>query len=173
MSTGIKAKPMPETAIQTTEAATPVVPPRLEGLELLQFVNENIELSKAALAKGANYYRYIPKDDAPGEFRTQVNVEAFYDALLAAQGINLKKRTTVGKAVAYQTSVHNNGVVLVGKNYIEEFKCYPGDTLNIVVKEDQLILTVAARGPGIPAPEPVKKTGTKKGKKASTDGSEF
>lgn len=159
----------PETSPATPPAA-PEAPKRLEGQALLAYVDDNIELSKAALAKGSGYFRQIPKDDAPGEFRTQVLVEQFYDALLAAQGINLKKRASAGKSVAYQTSVHNNGVALIGKNYIEEMKCFPGDTLNIVVEDGKLVLTVAARGPGIPAPEPKKKEKTAP-TKAATDGS--
>jgi hypothetical protein len=162
----------PETSPATTPAAAPEAPKRLEGQALLAYVDDNIELSKAALAKGSGYYRQIPKDDAPGEFRTQVLVEQFYDALLAAQGINLKKRASAGKSVAYQTSVHNNGVALIGKNYIEEMKCYPGDTLNIVVEDGKLTLSVAARGPGIPAPEPKKKEKAAPAK-AATDGSQL
>ena len=177
MQTAVKPSAAKPVTAETNPApaTAPKTPEKLEGEKLLAYVDDNIELSKSALAKGAGYLRFIPKDDAPGEFRTQVLVELFYDALLSARGINLKKRVTAGKAVAYQTSVHTNGVALIGKNYVEEMKCYPGDTLNIVVEDGKLTLTVAARGPGIPAPE-VKKGD--KGKKAAaakpaTDGSQL
>ena len=126
---------------------TPALP-RLVGPELLSFVTENIALSRSNLARKAGYTRWVePKDG--GEAKEQVLVQLFQDALLEAQGMNLRKRAGAGKTPGFSTSVHSNGTVLIGKSYIDQLKLTPGDVLSIAVEGEEIKLTLQSKGPGV------------------------
>lgn len=110
----------------------------LTGQELVKFVKGNPEMNKSQLAKGAGYTR---TDD---EGKTVVLIQAFYDALLAAQGLLIKKGQLRGRAAANQVSVQRNGIVVLGKRYTSDFGVNPGDTFNIEMDDDAIRLVPTA-----------------------------
>lgn len=114
----------------------------LTGPDLIKLVKDNPELNRTQLAKAAGYVRLA--DDG----KEQVLVQRFYDALLTAQGLPIKKGTPgagVGKKAQHKTTVHKTGILLVGKVYTEEFGAEPGDVFGIEVREDGIWLPLQER----------------------------
>jgi hypothetical protein len=107
----------------------------LVGSGLIKFVTENESLNQMELARGAGYVRTTKKGTE------QVLVKSFYNALLAAQGMTIAVGKTPGKSALFETTVHKNGVVLLGRTYSETFGLKPGDSLQIVL-EDEFIKLV-------------------------------
>lgn len=108
----------------------------LEGQELLDFVkgSESRQLTEPDLAREAGYIR-ITKTG-----REQVLTKRFYNALLAAKGIEVNLGRTPGKTPQFTTHVHRSGVILLGKTYSEEFGLNPGDELVIKLDDDAIRL---------------------------------
>lgn len=117
----------------------------LSGPELLQFVQANPELSQRQLAKQAGYVRVSSKTD-----KEQILEKQFYQALLRANGMELKPGQAQGKSARYETTVHRSGVVLVGKTYVKRFGLQPGDELEIRLEDEAIRLV----------PKPVTATAT-------------
>ena len=115
----------------------------LSGAELIQFVKSNPDLNRSQLAKGAGYIRVTE------EGKEQVLVQKFYDSLLAAQGMPIKKGTpggtSPGKKAKHETTVHKTGILLVGAVYTAEFGAEPGDTFGIEVRDDGIWLPLKER----------------------------
>ena len=114
----------------------------LTGPDLIKLVKDNPELNRTQLAKAAGYVRLT--DDG----KEQVLVQRFYDALLTAQGLPIKKGTPgagVGKKAQHKTTVHKTGILLVGKVYTDEFGAEPGDVFGIEVREDGIWLPLRER----------------------------
>jgi hypothetical protein len=110
----------------------------LTGQELIDFVKANEDINKTALAKAAGYVRETESG------KEQVLVKVFYDALLTAQGLNIKVGKSPGKVAQFETTVHKNGVVLLGRTYTERFGINPGDVLEIVIEDDAIRLVPKA-----------------------------
>lgn len=106
----------------------------LTGQELLSFVKANEDMTKAEIAREAGYVRVTEK----GTERLLIN--KLNEALLEAQGLKLKSGKKPGKSAQYWTTVHRNGVILVGKTYSQKFGVEPGDELKIVIEEDSIRL---------------------------------
>lgn len=104
----------------------------LEGQELIDFVreNENRKLPETDLAREAGYVRVTKTG------KEQVLSKKFYNALLAAKGMEISIGRAPGKVAQYYTHVHASGVVLLGKTYSEEFGLNPGDELKIIIDDD-------------------------------------
>lgn len=102
----------------------------LVGPELIAFVNANDGKNQMELAIGAGYTRTTRTG------REQVLVKSFYNALLAAKGTPIAMGKTPGKSASFLTSVHQSGVILLGKTYSVKFGLEPGDELEILVEED-------------------------------------
>ncbi|MGE5657807.1 MAG: AbrB family transcriptional regulator [Actinomycetota bacterium] len=99
----------------------------LTGKALLQKVKGS-ELPRRELAKLCGYYSV----NKSGEVR--INLAEFYDAVLAAKGIELDKSQTRdrrGREASYRVSVHKNGSIVIGSNYTEEMGLQPGDEFEI------------------------------------------
>ena len=106
-------------------AETAIAP--LSGKALLQKVKGS-DSPRRELAKLCGYYT-VSKS---GEVR--INLAEFYDALLAAKGIDLDKSQTRdrrGREASYRVSVHKNGSIVIGSNYTEEMGLQPGDEFEI------------------------------------------
>lgn len=110
----------------------------LTGQDLIKYVKSNLSLNKSQLAKGAGYVR----TEADG--KTVVLVQAFYDALLEAQGMPLRKGPVRGRPAANQVSVQKNGIVVLGKRYTKDFGVQPGDVLEIALEDDSIRLVPTA-----------------------------
>lgn len=106
-------------------------PPMLEGQELVQFVAANEhKMSQTELARAAGYTR----EAANGKIH--VLRQAFVRNYLAAQGMSLGLGRAPGNSARYITTVHANGIALVGKTYTEKFGLEPGDKLRIQLDDD-------------------------------------
>ena len=106
----------------------------LSGEELLSYVQRNERLNQQELAEGAGYTRVTKTG------RRQVLVKQFYNALLAAQGMDIPVGKSPGKVAAFETTVHRSGVILLGKTYSQKFGLEPGDTLEIEIDGDAIRL---------------------------------
>lgn len=106
-------------------AKTATVP--LTGKALLQKLKGN-NLPKRELAKECGYYS-ITKE---GE--THANLADFYNAILAAKGIDLGDEPPTdgrGREASYRVSVHQNGQLVIGKAYTESMGLKTGDEFEI------------------------------------------
>jgi hypothetical protein len=100
----------------------------LTGKELLAKVKENDGLSKRELAKECGYYT-VSKDG-----QTRVALAEFYDALLAAKGIQLEPQKSSdgrGREASYSLTVHKNGQIVIGAAYTQEMGLKSGDEFKI------------------------------------------
>lgn len=101
----------------------------LTGKALLAKVKENDGLTKRELAKECGYYT-VGK-----EGQTRVTLAEFYDALLAAKGIQLEpesgKADGRGREPSYTLTVHKNGQIVIGAAYTQEMGLKTGDEFTI------------------------------------------
>ncbi len=103
-------------------------PETLTGKELLQKVKELSHLSKRETAKECGYYT-VTRDG-----QTRVNLSGFYDAVLAAKGIQLEPEKTKdgrGREASYTVTVHKNGQIVIGSAYTREMGLQPGDEFQL------------------------------------------
>jgi hypothetical protein len=108
--------------------ATIKEPEALTGKDLLQKVKELSHLSKRETAKECGYYT-VTKDGQP-----RVNLSGFYDAVLAAKGIQLepeKAKDGRGREASYTVTVHKNGQIVIGSAYTKEMGLEPGDEFQL------------------------------------------
>lgn len=106
----------------------------LVGKELLDHAIENEDMNQTELARTAGYLRETKKG------KEQVLVKQFYNALLAAKGLEIAVGKAPGKVARYQTTVHKSGVILLGKTYSSKFGMQPGDELDILIEDDAIRL---------------------------------
>lgn len=106
----------------------------LTGADLVSFVQENPNLNQKELARAAGYVRTTETG------KEQVLSKRFYQELLAARGVSLHVGKASGKTARFETTVHKNGVILVGKTYVEQFGVEPGDVMTIQLEEDGIKL---------------------------------
>jgi AbrB family looped-hinge helix DNA binding protein len=100
----------------------------LIGKELLTKVKENDGQTKRELAKECGYYT-VGKDG-----QARVNLAEFYDALLAAKGIQLepeKSKDGRGREASYTVTVHKNGQIVIGSAYTQGMGLKSGDEFKI------------------------------------------
>lgn len=96
----------------------------LVGDQLISFVAANEGCTENELAEAAGYVKEVSGKPA-------IQVKAFTSALLEAKGVKIKAKTKGGKTAPFKTSVHNSGIILLGKTYSERFDLTPGDELEI------------------------------------------
>ena len=104
----------------------PEVP--LTGKALLQKVETLSHLNKRETAKRCGYLT-LTKEGKP-----RVNLTDFYDAVLAAKGIELTPgiaRDRRGREPTYRVSVHRNGQIIIGAAYTQKMGLKPGDEFEI------------------------------------------
>ncbi|MGA0099658.1 MAG: AbrB/MazE/SpoVT family DNA-binding domain-containing protein [Steroidobacteraceae bacterium] len=106
----------------------------LTGDKLIAFVQAHEELNQKELAEAAGYVRTTQTG------REQVRVKEFVNALLAAKGLSITVGRLPGKSARFETTVHRNGSILIGKTYSRKFGLKPGDRLEIVLDEDAIQL---------------------------------
>lgn len=108
--------------------------PMLTGQELLSLVKANGDMDQTELAREAGYVKVSDKGNE------RLLITQFHAALLEAKGVKLKTNKKPGKTAKFTTTVHRNGVILVGKTYSEKFGVEPGDELQIVIEQDSIRL---------------------------------
>ena len=112
----------------------------LTGLELLAKVKELGDVSKSDLVRECGYVS-SKKDGG-----ARLNFTAFYEALLAAKGVNLGTDSSGrglgkgGRKLSYATKVQFNGNLLVGKAYTAMLDLKPGDEFEIKLGRKQIKL---------------------------------
>ena len=112
----------------------------LTGLELLAKVKELGDVSKSDLVRECGYVS-SKKDGG-----ARLNFTAFYEALLAAKGVNLGTDSSGrglgkgGRKLSYTTKVQFNGNLLVGKAYTAMLDLKPGDEFEIKLGRKQIKL---------------------------------
>lgn len=100
----------------------------LKGKALLQEIKKYSNLPRREIAKRCGYYT----ETKNGEVR--INLTEFYDAVLAARGIELEtkeKKEARGREASYRVSVHKNGQIVIGSTYTEAMGLKPGDEFEI------------------------------------------
>ncbi len=100
----------------------------LTGKALLQKVKELSDLPRRETAKRCGYYTSTKNS------QTRVNLTEFYDAVLAAKGLDLNPERTKdgrGREASYRVSVHKNGQIVIGASYTEAMGLKPGDEFEI------------------------------------------
>ena len=99
----------------------------LTGKALLQKVKGS-DLPRRDLAKECGYYT------ATKSGVKRVNLSDFYNAVLAAKGVELEPEGTKdgrGREASYRVSVHKNGSIVIGANYTQSMGLQPGDEFEI------------------------------------------
>jgi len=100
----------------------------LIGKALLQKVKELSHLPRRETAKQCGYYSNQKNGDV------RVNLTDFYDAVLAAKGVELDpegKKDGRGREASYRVSVHQNGQIVIGAVYTQEMGLKTGDEFDI------------------------------------------
>jgi AbrB family looped-hinge helix DNA binding protein len=100
----------------------------LTGKALLQKVESLSHLNKRETAKRCGYITFT-RDNKP-----RVNLTDFYDAVLAAKGIELTpgvSRDRRGREPTFRVSVHKNGQIIIGAAYTQKMGLEPGDEFEI------------------------------------------
>jgi hypothetical protein len=100
----------------------------LTGKALLQKVKELSNSSRREKARLCGYYS-VSKEN-----QTRVNLNDFYDAVLAAKGIPLNPdsgKDSRGREPTYRVSVHQNGQIVIGSTYTNSMNLKPGDEFEI------------------------------------------
>ncbi|MDJ1183623.1 AbrB family transcriptional regulator [Roseofilum casamattae] len=102
----------------------------LTGKALLNKVKELDHLSRRERAKYCGYYN-APQNESDD---IRVNLSQFYDALLAAKGIELepgKSKDGRGREPTFRVSVHQNGQIVIGSTYTKAMGLVQGDQFEI------------------------------------------
>jgi hypothetical protein len=106
----------------------------LTGEELIAFVEANPGVSETDLALAAGYVRTTTTG------KLQVLKKAFIAAVLATKGLKVgaDPKRDRGKSASYKTSVHRNGIMLLGRTYGQVAGFEPGDRLAITVSSGEV-----------------------------------
>ena len=114
----------------------------LRGDQLLAAVAAEPGASRSELVRRCGYVHQAV------DGREQLLFSAFYEALLDAKGLRLpgrhgrsESRSEVsGRRLNFNTHVHFNGNLMVGRAYVEKLRLKPGDQLKIHLEHGQIRL---------------------------------
>ncbi|MFM7546210.1 MAG: AbrB family transcriptional regulator [Synechococcales cyanobacterium] len=96
----------------------------ITGKALLQKAKELSRMPRKEIARRCGYVTVTNSG------RARINLTDFYDALLAARGLDLNPETSKdgrGREPTYLVSVHRNGQIVIGSTYTEEMHLKQGD----------------------------------------------
>lgn len=104
----------------------------LTGQALLTKVKTLNDLTREEKAKVCGYSS-VGKNG-----KERINIMAFLNELLTAEGINLDQqpnhgRHSLGKQASYKLSVQTNGTLLIGPAYTRQLDLKPGDEFQIML----------------------------------------
>jgi hypothetical protein len=118
----------------------------LNGPDLLAKVKELGTVPKSELVRSCGY---VSSKKDGGE---RLNYTAFYEALLAAKGVNLTDGSSgkgkTGRSLSYVAKVLFNGNLLVGKAYTSQLELKPGDAFEIKLGKKQIRLVPVGAADG-------------------------
>jgi len=109
----------------------------LEGTELLKKCRQLGDVPRSELVRECGYV------STTAEGNESLNYTAFYEAMLLAKGIDLKKPKKMGRKLTHKTKVQGNGNLLVGSAYIKELGFEPGQEFEIKLGRNTVQLTAA------------------------------
>jgi hypothetical protein len=109
----------------------------LEGTELLKQIRRLGDVPRSELIRECGYVSI----NADGN--QTVNYTAFYEAVLLAKGVVLKRPKKMGRKLTHKTKVQGNGNLLVGSAYIKELGFEPGQEFEIKLGRNSVQLTAA------------------------------
>jgi len=115
----------------------------LTGSDLLAKVKDSAHLNKSQLVRACGYVS-LKKDGTE-----RLNFTAFYEALLAAKGLDVGvpakgAKGPGGRKLNYTTKVQFNGNLLVGNAYTSQLDLKPGDVFEI--KLGRKVITLIPAG---------------------------
>ena len=129
----------------------------LKGERLLNVVQAMGNAHRSDLVRHCGYVSV----NADGQ--EHLHYSAFYEALLAATGIDLPghngrshRKGTHGRELSYSTHVHFNGNLMVGRAYTEMLQLKPGDQFRIQLSQGQIRLVPLEAKPTNPAIKPAR-----------------
>jgi AbrB-like transcriptional regulator len=122
-------------SIDTLTTAESALANRLTGAELLKKIAGTTG-KRRDLAISCGYFKKV-------DGKVRVSASAFYEAVLAAKGIELSVAGSRGKVPGFTAKVSANGLT-IGKYYLNQLKSLPelGSQFNIAIKGDKIILTM-------------------------------
>ena len=105
----------------------------LRGEELLDKLHQLRGSSRSQLVRACGYVSQAP------DGRMHLQFTSFYEAILEAKGIHLNRsapsllsrRSSKGRHLSFNTHVHFNGNLMVGRPYLEKLDLRPGDKFRI------------------------------------------
>jgi hypothetical protein len=109
----------------------------LTGADLLAKVKELGDAGKSEIVRACGYVS-SKKDGSE-----RLNFTAFYEALLAAKGVDFaatSKSSKGGRKLSFSTKVQFNGNLMVGKAYTSILDLSPGDEFEIKLGRKQIRL---------------------------------
>jgi AbrB family looped-hinge helix DNA binding protein len=127
------------------------IPPQpLTGKALLQKIEALGHLPRRETAKRCGYVT-VTKNN-----KLRVNLNAFYDAVLAAKGLSLgpSSREKRGREPSFRVSVHKNGQIIIGSAYTKQMNLKPGDEFEIHLGYKHIHLKQVLNGQVMEDPAP-------------------
>lgn len=120
----------------------------LQGDRLLARLHQLQGLSRSELVRACGYA--TRSDDG----REHLHFTEFYEAVLEAKGVHLPghggrsraSRSAQGRHLSFNTHVHFNGNLMVGRAYTEKLQLKPGDQFRIHLHEGVIRLTPLETG---------------------------
>ena len=114
----------------------------LQGEQLLAMVGRCSGASRSDLVRRCGY---VTRNDSG---REHLHFTEFYEALLDAKGVHLSShagksdrgRSALGRQLSFNTQVHFNGNLMVGRAYTEKLRLKPGDRFRIHLDQGQIRL---------------------------------
>jgi hypothetical protein len=120
----------------------------LRGEQLLAKLQASAALNRSELVRACGY---VSRSE---DGRERLHFTDFYEAVLEAKGVALPRqagrldrgRSAQGRHLSFNTHVHFNGNLMVGRAYTEKLHLRPGDQFRIHL-DDGAIRLVPLHGP--------------------------
>ena len=102
----------------------------IRGDQLLAKLQESDSLTRSEVVRACGYVSRLE------DGRERLRFTDFYEALLEAKGVHLPgradgRRSAQGRHLSFNTHVHFNGNLMVGRAYTEQLHLQPGDRFRI------------------------------------------
>ena len=115
----------------------------LQGDQLLAKLDQLQGLSRSELVRACGYAT------SSVDGREHLHFTDFYEAVLEAKGVHLPgqagrlrtHRSAQGRQLSFNTRVHFNGNLMVGRAYTEKLQLKPGDQFRIHLHDGEIRLT--------------------------------
>lgn len=114
----------------------------LQGDQLLSKIYQFRGLNRSELVRACGYVSH--SEDG----RERLHFTDFYEAILEAKGVHfsshgargLARRSAQGRQLTFNTHVHFNGNLMVGRAYTEQLHLQPGDQFRIQLNDGEIRL---------------------------------